>query len=577
MIGSVPERWDTDAKRCESPAPSMSTGRVSSEPDPIMRTGVLTIIRRATFGTSSQLRRRTILCAPKLTDDLHPILQEIFPDTTPASSRALKPLPHVTMALGRITQAAIKGTPLLIFLPEETMVDGDLETKPVYVELSSVVTLRDEVDMNETCTFGLELKNTATGGWAGKNMRIRAGFSLEYLGWMAVLREAMNIGATPTLAYGSKTAQVIPIKMQREQIRGRSMVRHSEMDLRGCYGNMDEQQRISRSLERGRTRSAQNLGARMTDLRLRQEQTIASAGNQVHIPHGNEQPSSPPLAPVPRRGRRQGDNRPPPAMSNRGLCLPALRRVSWHGDLEEGSMSDLVKDWGMSMLVREPEAEVSCTVPIIESESYGPEPSAPVPSVKDHVQEGTKSDNSFVDNKDRPISTDSGIGSSVSGSPSSRGSMIRDRPQSLESHRPHLDETSVPKINRSTAMEHKPSLPRMRSSEEHTSATRSSHPPVRVNPPPSKRRPNASLNEFSPRLPPTLPASRHSASAATRPTSQARYSPVTLRGSPPGPPTSINPVPIISLADSRGPRIWSVKRNKWVALHERVPVNRIDD
>ncbi|TPX67098.1 hypothetical protein SpCBS45565_g04011 [Spizellomyces sp. 'palustris'] len=555
----------------------MSTVRVSSEPDPIMRTGVLTVIRRATFGTSSQLRRRTILCAPKLTDDLYPILQEIFPDTTPTSSRALKPYPHVTMALGRITQAAIKGTPLLIFLPEETMLDGDLETKPVYLELSSVVTLRDEVDMNETCTFGLELKNTATGGWAGKNMRIRAGFSLEYLGWMAVLREAMNFGHTPALAYGSKTAaQVMPIKMQWEQIRGRAMVRHSEMDLRGRYGSVDEQQRISRSLERGWTRSAQNLGARITDLRLRQEQTIASAGNQVHIPHGNEQPLTPPLAPVPRRGRRQGDNRPPPAMSNRGLCLPALRRVSWHGDLEEGSISDLVKDWGMPMLVREPEAEDSGTVPIAESESNGPEPSAPAPSVQDHVQEGKKRDNSFVDNKNRPISTDSGIGSSVSGSPSSRGSMTRDRPQSLESHRTHLDGVSVPKVNRSTAMEHSLSLPRMRSSEEHTSATRSSHPPVRVHTPPSKGRPHASLNEFSPRFPPTIPASRHSASAATRPSSQSRYNPVTLRGSPLGPPSSINPAPIISLADARGPRIWSVQRNKWVALHEKVPVNRID-
>lgn len=89
MIGADPSEND-------SPGPSLPAplqGPVDSKA--VVHWGILTLIRKATFGNSHQ-KRRVILCAPTVTEDFMPILVQMFPDLTTTAVNALRPSPHVS-------------------------------------------------------------------------------------------------------------------------------------------------------------------------------------------------------------------------------------------------------------------------------------------------------------------------------------------------------------------------------------------------------------------------------------------------------------------------------------------------
>ncbi|KAJ3153105.1 hypothetical protein HDU89_000733 [Geranomyces variabilis] len=156
----------------------------------ICRSGILTLLRGRTFGRQKS-RSRIILCRPQTPDDFFEILAAMYPATTPATTRGLRPLPHVALTLGRLSQAAMRGAAVIVVVPECPNAE-ELDSRVAIIDMSAVRELKDERDLRETCTFALELeegKDDAGGGLRG--VRFKAEFSIDYLQWIAAIKEAL--------------------------------------------------------------------------------------------------------------------------------------------------------------------------------------------------------------------------------------------------------------------------------------------------------------------------------------------------------------------------------------------------
>ncbi|KAJ3150491.1 hypothetical protein HDU86_006368 [Geranomyces michiganensis] len=158
-----------------------SSSSIGERASAIHLTGALSLLRKGKFGKQKS-KSRVILCAPRLTEDLFEILTAMYPRTTPATTRGLRPSPHVALALGRLSLAAIRGPALMVIVPESP---DEVLSDPIYIDMTSVREIKDERDLRETCTFALAMDE-------GKFL-FKAEFSVDYLNWIGAIKQVLKV------------------------------------------------------------------------------------------------------------------------------------------------------------------------------------------------------------------------------------------------------------------------------------------------------------------------------------------------------------------------------------------------
>ncbi|KAJ3166437.1 hypothetical protein HDU88_003305 [Geranomyces variabilis] len=368
----------------------------------ICRSGILTLLRGRTFGRQKS-RSRIILCRPQTPDDFFEILAAMYPATTPATTRGLRPLPHVASTLGRLSQAAMRGAAVIIVVPECPNAE-ELDSRVAIIDMSAVRELKDERDLRETCTFALELeegKDDAGGGLRG--VRFKAEFSIDYLQWIAAIKEALagtkRRSEDEALSRGRRavfTPNPNPKTMNGDSDRRGRLAVPNQFERRTRAASVDA---FSFSGSPGRrsladvkvppnppsrpvppipSNAAQALRhkvPRSQSIDVLRAPALLFDDNNVHTTYNLRVSQSqrndyfvldePVHADKDRSSATPAPTRAPP------LRLPSVRRVSWHSGAEgslrlsagdnEPTRYDLAQDWGMPQLlvqnVVEPESE----------------------------------------------------------------------------------------------------------------------------------------------------------------------------------------------------------------------------
>ncbi|KAI8911920.1 hypothetical protein DFJ77DRAFT_468206 [Powellomyces hirtus] len=681
---------------CHSPTKSTlsdnnldTQSSISSLPA-ICRTGCLTVVRRRTFGLSLS-KSRVLLCVPRHTDHLFDILQEIYPKTTPATTSALRAFPHIAAVLGRLAEAAICTTALLVIVPESSS-DEELDARPTYLDLASVVNVKDELELRETCTFALEIDahSNPRDHWAGSSVKFRADFSVEYLHWVAAVREALALtplrpqqqmrGAAGFSAQTAPRSGWTSAQRQSHNRQSRSMGRYSEEDLSRPHRQQPpatyteaRRHRSPRSQSVDCLNSASAISAQSaTRSSDRPDKSQVSAATRVISANTAEVPSLQPQSP------KTSTSAVHDRATANSLRLPSLRRVSWHGGGLQNpqrppTRSEIAAGWDMPHLIEQQferqsttprdatsmpsslptsdekpsrnqrksaEASASGLLTFSNSsissnldpagpplayrraqQSRGPQPPHPRrPNLEHHHT----SPSCFPSGRSLGASAstadlrrDSGIGSSLSNesrfslissapsdtlalSETSRLYGLRDvLPPSLPGHvstgpRHTADYRRVPEPTDRAAFANKTNRSPTDSPVEndnnwaHHQGRRRPDPPRNTNSldetylfrmapfqaQPAAQAANPRRSSASPAYRPLVPQQPKLSQQRPLTQPQQQKQPVRLAGSPSGPPSEIPDVPLISLTDARGPRVWSIRKQKWVHLHKKVPVPR---
>ncbi|KAI9096624.1 hypothetical protein DFS34DRAFT_148448 [Phlyctochytrium arcticum] len=139
----------------------------------ILKAGVLSQKRKAL----TALKRFVVLCVPSSIVDIQDVYTAIF-KTDPAKEIDMKTVPW----LGNVACAAVRGTPLLVIMPNENSVSN-----PVFIHFSDVRAISDEEDLRSACNFAIHTDVK------GQDHRFVASSSIEYQEWSQALKKAMSM------------------------------------------------------------------------------------------------------------------------------------------------------------------------------------------------------------------------------------------------------------------------------------------------------------------------------------------------------------------------------------------------
>ncbi|KAJ3087999.1 hypothetical protein HK102_009801 [Quaeritorhiza haematococci] len=131
----------------------------------------------------SSSKRYVVLCAPTSVDDIQTVYAAVFNGETAEGTPAFDP--KSVPSLGNIAFAAVKGSPLLIILPQDQS-----NTNVQFVHFSEVVQFSDEVALATACNFTLHTVKA--------DIRFAASTSTDYQDWMKAVKEALVIASRAT-------------------------------------------------------------------------------------------------------------------------------------------------------------------------------------------------------------------------------------------------------------------------------------------------------------------------------------------------------------------------------------------
>lgn len=222
-----------------SPHPSQYSVRSLPQATPIIKSGILTLIRKRA-GLPNNAKRRVHLVHPTSTEHIRIILRHLYnpaqseidnysdPDYnldynnnggsdvglglkgtgtgTGPSIKSILPSKRTTEIIGHIAQAAIMGTPILIIMPGSTSTkSSQMEPKqcPQFIELSECEKLMDEVQLKSACKFSLKMKKSFSNPTLDKSfatisnsqnieLKFSAAYSSEYIQWLLAIRASLK-------------------------------------------------------------------------------------------------------------------------------------------------------------------------------------------------------------------------------------------------------------------------------------------------------------------------------------------------------------------------------------------------
>ncbi|KAJ3185294.1 hypothetical protein HDU85_001344 [Gaertneriomyces sp. JEL0708] len=338
-----------------------------------------------------KLLRRILLCHPSDTDELLPVIQKLFPQTSPELRSKLEPHDYIVAALGYMAKAFIKHSPVLIICPQE---GDEVDMKPEFVELCDVETLYDEVQLRRTCTFALDVRKTTQGLLESYTLHFRATYSFEYTSWLAALQEAMHgcrhLKLTTPKLPRQLTERASTVFSQESMAysfgRKQTLVqRHSTFDLRVLQGTVKLQQGQAQEHEdcppvdtspgvqthtgdkctyegrrdRGFPTSPHAALCRKLEYdgpiqeqgskRVLTDDERSASEHHLNYPDGEEFSFVSGKHDVINLAahRWAPARQPPPRVSSRPVRLPSVRRVSWCGAHGEEGLQTLLRDYGL--------------------------------------------------------------------------------------------------------------------------------------------------------------------------------------------------------------------------------------
>ncbi|KAJ3304762.1 hypothetical protein HDV03_002303 [Kappamyces sp. JEL0829] len=153
---------------------------ISSEVQPaqfLLAKGYITI-----KNTLYNKKRFAALCAPVTIEDIHALYDFLFINGDSDSPIRMdeKSIP----LLGNISYAAVKGTPFLVLLNDDSKSD-----KPEFIHLDDLMDIQDEVALETACSLSLMMSKG--------DMRLQLRTSIEYQDWMSAFEAALQIIHAP--------------------------------------------------------------------------------------------------------------------------------------------------------------------------------------------------------------------------------------------------------------------------------------------------------------------------------------------------------------------------------------------